>query len=321
MAQPPVIVVPGITATTLSDYYPLPPEELWTAVLAKKYQRIALHPDDVRYEAVEPARVQPENVFALVYGDLIDALRHDLSEKRDLPTPVFGFAYDWRQDCSRSAEQLSSFIDEVLTRTALLPHYQDKTFRVDLVGHSMGGLIIADYLARYGQEKKVRRVVSIGSPFEGSLDAVLKLTIGKGTLTGESPRDREREAARTIPAIYQLLPTFKGAVRAAQGLSADLFSVETWQPSILQTLGEYIRLHKARTKARSLFKQYLDGAKRFRERIRQVDLQGVLPEGKKGWLPIVGVGSPTQVRVKISRWHEKPWLAGGHGYGRRHGSF
>ena len=49
MIQPPVIVLPGIIATILDDYCPIVPEEVWSAVLHKEYERIALHPDDVRY--------------------------------------------------------------------------------------------------------------------------------------------------------------------------------------------------------------------------------------------------------------------------------
>jgi hypothetical protein len=55
--QNPVIVIPGITATSLVDDYPLKVDEIWTMVFNKEYERVALHPDDMRYEAVEPAHV------------------------------------------------------------------------------------------------------------------------------------------------------------------------------------------------------------------------------------------------------------------------
>lgn len=54
----PTIVVPGITASYLTDEYPLPPDTVWR-VLTKEYERIALHPNDLRYEAMGPARVAP----------------------------------------------------------------------------------------------------------------------------------------------------------------------------------------------------------------------------------------------------------------------
>ena len=83
--QPPVIVLPGILATALHDLYPVDPDEVWSAVLNKEYVRIALHPDDVRYEAREPARVTALNPFGIVYGDLIESLRHELTARADEP--------------------------------------------------------------------------------------------------------------------------------------------------------------------------------------------------------------------------------------------
>jgi hypothetical protein len=62
----PVVVVPGITATYLRDEYQLPPELVW-GLLEKDYDRVALHPDNLRYEAREPARVVPDYVFEVAY--------------------------------------------------------------------------------------------------------------------------------------------------------------------------------------------------------------------------------------------------------------
>ena len=304
--QPPVIVIPGITGTGLHDFYPIPPKEIWSAILSKNYERISMHPDNPRYEALEPARVQAGGIFGVIYEDLVAALRFDLTTKRIGSTPVFPFSYDWRQDCTRTADLLAEFVDEVIERTLLLPHYRNAggSLRVDLVAHSMGGLIIADYLARYGKGKKVRRVVSIGTPFEGAVDAIEKVSTGMGTLTGSFPRDREREASRTIPALYQLLPSYDEAVAGEPGQPKDVFEVRTWevwQRSVLRTLQEYIRLHKAQIAPETLLGQYLDSAWRHRLRVRGVDLSKVLPEGTKGWLAIAGIGSPTRLTVEAKK--------------------
>jgi len=300
MIQPPVIVVPGITASNLDDFYPIPPEAVWSTVLKKRYDRIALHPDDVRYEAREPARVRAVSIFEIVYEDLVEALRQEL-QKDDQLTPVFPFEYDWRQDCGLTADMLDSFVDEVIARTKLMPHYRRRKFAVDLVGHSMGGLIIADYLKRYGHRKKTRRVVSIGTPFEGAIDAVLKLIIGKGHLTGENPRDRERVAARTMPAIYQLLPSFDDAVEWNHDVPTELFEVETWQHSLLKSLQLYVKRYRAKIEPKALLKNYLDVANDHRGRVRTLDVNATLPEGDSGWLAIVGVGASTQVRIKNTK--------------------
>lgn len=51
--------------------------------------------------------------------------------------------------------------------------------QVDLVGHSMGGLVIRSYLANDSTKAKVRRVVTLGSPHHGSKLAVFG--VGKAT--------------------------------------------------------------------------------------------------------------------------------------------
>ncbi|MDA1252241.1 MAG: hypothetical protein O2820_23810, partial [Planctomycetota bacterium] len=77
--QNPVIVIPGITASELRDEYQVKPENVWSAVVNHDYERITLHPDDVRYERNEPARIRADAVFELPYGELIAELRHNLT--------------------------------------------------------------------------------------------------------------------------------------------------------------------------------------------------------------------------------------------------
>lgn len=300
--QPPVIVIPGIEGTDLDDFYAIPREALWSAVFHKDYERLSMHPDDTRYEAIEPARVREQFLMDVAYKDLILALRHDLTAKRDEPTPVFGFPYDWRQDCRATADALGAFIEEVLARTALLRHYRpEPPARVDLVGHSMGGLIVADYLRRHGRAGRVRRVVTLASPLEGAVAALERLSTGMGNFSAKPPRDREREAARTMAAVYQLVPTYAGAVAAAPGLAADLFDAAAWQPSIVETLAEFIRLTGAETSAEALLARFLASAQALRRRARALDLSAVLPEGRAGWLAVVGTNAPTEVAVRIER--------------------
>ena len=107
----PVIFIPGIKASGLDDYYPIEREALWSAVVSKAYDRVAMHPDDLRFEALEPAMVRPSAPFSIVYRDFIEALRYELTPDDRKPVPVFAFGYDWRQDCFRSAAQLELMRD------------------------------------------------------------------------------------------------------------------------------------------------------------------------------------------------------------------
>ncbi|MGH7885648.1 MAG: hypothetical protein ACRENO_08145, partial [Thermodesulfobacteriota bacterium] len=72
--QNPVIVIPGITAIDLHDDYPLDTEKIWSMVLNKDYERVKLHPDNIKYEALEPSHIYPGRIFD-IYNDLIKALR------------------------------------------------------------------------------------------------------------------------------------------------------------------------------------------------------------------------------------------------------
>ena len=186
---PPVIVIPGITATYLQDDYPLPPETVWS-VLGKDYGRISLHPDNIRYEAREPALFRPGQIYEIAYKELVQELRHNLRGKEDQPVPVFPFGYDWRQPLETIEEQLSAFVDEVIERTKLLKHYYTRGYaddpKVNFVGHSMGGLVIAGYLERYGKEGRAAKVTTLAAPFRGSFEAVVKITTGTAEL-GSGP--------------------------------------------------------------------------------------------------------------------------------------
>ncbi len=310
-AQPPVVVVPGITATHLRDEYPVDPEGVW-GMVRKSWERIQLHPDDVRWEQKEPARVRADAVFGFPYGDLVEELRHDLSEAADEPVPVYPFAYDWRQPLDAVEADLAAFVEEVVARTALLRHYHAVGYtarrgQVDLVGHSMGGLVIAGYLQRTAG-KRVRRVATLGAPFRGSFEAALKVVTGQGELPGESA-SREREAARLTPSLYHLLPRYRGAVTADAGLGVDLFRAATWQASVVRTLAEQIRMHGLEgadrdadallPAARELLQRLLTQASEHRTRVGRLGLSAV-GLTKDDWLALVGLGEETRVHLHIT---------------------
>jgi pimeloyl-ACP methyl ester carboxylesterase len=311
---PPVIVLPGITATNLRDEYQLPPDLVW-GVLKKDYPRVSLHPDNPRYEAFEPARIQPDSIMDIAYKELIQELRHNLSRRADQPVPVFPFGYDWRQPLDTIEEQFTGFVDEVIERTKLLRHYARQGYvddpRVNLVGHSMGGLIIAGYLDSQGKKARVQKIATLGTPFGGSFEAVLKVATGTANLGSDESSSREREAARLTPALYHLLPDFPGALELVDpNLPPSLYDPGLWQPGILQTLEEYVRLHSVSNadrpqQARTLFTGMLGTAREYRSRIAALKLSasGLKPAD---WLCLVGVNSVTRVRLKISSTPQGP---------------
>lgn len=313
--QNPVIVIPGITGSGLVDRYPLDADEIWSMIFNKDYERLALHPDDLRFEAIGPADVAVGRLIP-VYDDLIKALRHELSPRADQPTPVFAFPYDWRMDIRQNALRLREFIDEVIARTRLLRHYAAASgLRVDLVGHSMGGLIIGELLAEFGRAAHVGKVVTIGTPWHGSIEAIVKIATGMSLLTGSDPQEREREAARVTPAIYQLFPHYAGAAVDATGNDIDLYDPANMQASIINSLTEFVRIYSVdtraaerRKRAEAILGDMLRSAKRHRDVMHRLKISSTSMT-QSDWLVIAGVGKKTRLQVTVERNRAGPRFA------------
>jgi pimeloyl-ACP methyl ester carboxylesterase len=72
--------------------------------------------------------------------------------------PVYGFNYPWFASVHGNAARLARFVERVRRETGAP--------QVDLVAHSLGGLVALEYLATGGREH-VRRLVTIASPHAG----------------------------------------------------------------------------------------------------------------------------------------------------------
>lgn len=157
----------------------------------------------------------------------------------------FQLAYDWRRDISEQARVLHDVIAEaqLIAREELgLP--DDAPIRVDIVAHSMGGLVLRYYL-RYGPNplpedgsipeitwegaKNVRQAILIGTPNAGSISALQQLVKGYN-LNPIFPNYRP-SLLGTMPAIYQLLPRARHArvVDAETKDPIDLFDADVWE--------------------------------------------------------------------------------------------
>jgi pimeloyl-ACP methyl ester carboxylesterase len=148
------------------------------------------------------------------------------------------FLYDWRQDNVRSASQLADYIEQIRL------DYNNPKLKVDIVAHSMGGLI-ARYYIRYGKQdvvndnefaekqsmygsERVRRVILLGTPNLGSV-RTLNLFIN-GLDIGVNQIGTETLAS--MPSLYQLFPhSLNDWIVSNDGtpLDRDLFDVEIWR--------------------------------------------------------------------------------------------
>ncbi|MEM1109360.1 MAG: hypothetical protein AAGH99_11810 [Planctomycetota bacterium] len=137
----------------------------------------------------------------------------------------FQFDYDWRRDNVENARNLYDFIKKhrAEVQKNLAEDYggdpDDYDVKFDIVAHSMGGLLTR-YMLRYGDAdlpadgsvpevtwagtEHVDRVVLVGTPSAGSIDALVQLV--KGTKFSPLHSRYSPAVLGTMPAIYQLLP-------------------------------------------------------------------------------------------------------------------
>ena len=246
----PVILVPGMLGSRLARRDT--GEELWPGGTAKLltsgYEDLVLRIDPVTLEPLDDG-LEPSGLFDAAvgqdfYGRITRALREVGGYLPSRPgqrivqqkARMYVFTYDWRQDNVATARRFDDFIEQIRR------DYGDPDLRVDVVAHSMGGLIVR-YYQRYGAEDvldgdafpvtgagaaKLRRVVLLGVPNQGATLAIHKFLNGYQVGISRLPT----EGVATMPGLFQFFPhpavdwvtNIRGHV-----LDLDVFDVETWR--------------------------------------------------------------------------------------------
>ena len=310
----PVVVIHGGPASNLLDLYPTTPDDVFTLgrgflnvpTQRKRWDRVPFHPDDERVSlnttgrTITPARLAAISAFFLPYEDLVEALKVNVGSTDD-PAPVFPIAYDWRLDSRSLVPVLGRFIDEVLLIVGKLPQYkQAPPSKVDIVAHSYGGLVTSRYLHWCQTQKpavpsKVRKVVTIATPFRGAAEAVRTMI-----------KDNEqREAVRTLPAAYGLFPYYAGACIDISKEQQPPFEVDLlgdkqlWKgSSVVKSVESYCAKISADVKGADRFEELRKGALAQKADLSGLDVKKALGS-EDNWLPIVAFGQETQVRVEV----------------------
>lgn len=131
------------------------------------------------------------------YDRLVDGLR-----RRYGIADVQVFPYDWRQSNRVSAIRLQSVIEPILQKR----RETHPAAKLLLIGHSMGGLVARYYAACLDREDYTRRVITIGTPYEGSMRALSLLSTGVLTL-GPFQLDLG-DLPQSLPSVAELLPVY-----------------------------------------------------------------------------------------------------------------
>jgi len=140
----------------------------------------------------------------------IDGYSALLASLRALPgtrmgVNLFAFPYDWRRDNRISAQELAVSCHLWLKRWREVSGQSDA--RIAFVAHSMGGLVARYFIECLEGWKITSALVTMGTPFRGSLNAVSTLHDGQ-QIFGSLQLPEVDELLRSCTSVYQLLPTY-----------------------------------------------------------------------------------------------------------------
>jgi pimeloyl-ACP methyl ester carboxylesterase len=169
-------------------------------------------PNDADYTTIRPDDIiRAETVHDVFLGfdytvDIYETTMDTLVEAGyQEGVDLFPFPYyDWRKDIEFLSTRLLDYVDEVRAQAG--------AERVDILAHSMGGLVTRTALARQESVGKVRRVITLGTPILGAPKIL-------GMLEYQTPCFTEvplfgcitnpataQEILTNFPSVYQILP-------------------------------------------------------------------------------------------------------------------
>ena len=282
MNTSPIIFVPGIKGTTLSDHYPLEHQTVYNAVTDKlvfNFDPVMLD-DAGQFDRDLDRLIYEHEVISLVYGEFVSELRESLplDDRKKENARVYVFPYDWRYSVVSNAARLARFVDLILAKSNAHAAYKDRGIsvsKVNIVAHSMGGCLAKHYATVLGGHRKIEKLVMLASPLRGSQDALKTLVMGETWFFDWFTRKGMRKLARTLPGVYDLLPfdgcsSMRGKIQwpkpavTRNGNPVNLFDPTQWQENVISQIGsEVLGRHLTTTLA------YLKGAKEFPQKFRK----------------------------------------------------
>ena len=325
--QPPVVFIHGILGSKLKDR--MTDKELWFGsvwkLLFDEHEELALEIDPDTLAPV-PDRL---TAYAIAdntagkdfYGNILRTLEGPGGYVKATPGQeirpgtkyYYTFHYDWRLDNAAIAAHLADFIDQIRR------DFNRPDLKVDIVAHSMGGLI-ARYYVRYGRTdvldnndfpinmygaERVRRVILLGTPSLGSVE-ILNAFID-GIKLGF--RRINTETLVTMPSLYQLLPhPVNDWIVTSEGtpLDRDIFDVNLWRRFEWSIFAEDTRQRiLSRYPSAAAGEAYLETLEAYfeksLERARRFvwSLTVPTPDGHPGLIVFGGDCTPTPARILV----------------------
>jgi hypothetical protein len=213
----PVLIVPGILGSYLNKN-DNDKTEVWPNIITMFFSGDDSYLNELTMEStgwpiLDNPLLLPTDIFREIYNkNYFQGLIAELkSSGYQEGVDLFVFPYDWRWFINWSAgedpfeliQSLKEKIEQIKTQTG--------AEKVDLIAHSLGGLVSKYYLKYYGQNS-VNKFIDIATPHLGAPSAFKILMygdnmniekLGISLLNPETVKD----IAQNMPSVYQLLPS------------------------------------------------------------------------------------------------------------------
>lgn len=182
------------------------------------YDPTVFSPDVIRYSQIPQV--------GDIYGTLLDTLKTryreydvkgnpalrttsgcDLSQKKSDPNEnpsLFVFAYDWRKSNIENATRLRDYVG------CVQQFYPDPNIKIDILTHSMGGLLARRYLIAYSSDHHIGKFVTIAAPWLGAPKAIDVLETGtffEANKLAPVSRIIIKNLSEFFPSVHELLPS------------------------------------------------------------------------------------------------------------------
>lgn len=222
-SKTPLIFIPGVMGSSLRLSWC----ELWPGIVSwcgkENLQNLYLG-GVIAQDAVRTLRIANVDTRIPMYSTLLDTLRssgryEEYTGSRNPNNPgyacdtsqtkatLFVFAYDWRQSNATNARLLERYITCI---RQIHPNTQ-----IDIITHSMGGLIARRYLVNNPTPDRhhVRRLITIAAPWLGAPKLLTVMETGwydwsiNALFVGSGGNELLKNLSRQLPGPQQLLPS------------------------------------------------------------------------------------------------------------------
>ena len=219
---------------------------------------------------------------------------------------VYFFSYDWRQSNAESARKLRDCIGDILRETGAK--------KVNLVCHSMGGLVASKYYKEYASDQQIDCIITCGTPYEGAPELINGVI--QGNALGEDWMKALEKALKEGEGVVDILKkifdigflsfvdrSFKSSFTGVTELLPTenyIDSIPMYYHSVAQdpSASDTLSFPDYQGICRGTFSGY-DSAKSFQDSLKDGDYNALLKYDKAYF--ILGINQKTIAAIKFAR--------------------